>query len=95
MIVHLRAKFTTQSISYNYNYKLQGYLLGKYFECETDHNNLQWIEALLNPAIIRMRVFLQSFHFDVRHIPGKLNSVADYLYLVIMKTRAPKSLALA
>ena len=60
-------------------HKLQGYLLGKYFECETDHNNLKWIEASLNPAIIRMRVFLQSFHFDVRHIPGRLNLVADYL----------------
>merc|ERR1712178_535806 len=34
------------------------------------NNNLKWIEAPLKPAIIRMRVFLQSFHFDVRHISG-------------------------
>ena len=60
-------------------YKLQDYLMGKYFEVETDHNNLRWIEASLNPAIVRMRVFMQGYHFDVRHIPGKLNIAADYL----------------
>ena len=53
--------------------------MGKYFEVETDHNNLRWIEASLNPAIIRMRIFMQGYHFDVRHIPGKLNIAADYL----------------
>ncbi len=49
------------------------------FEVETDHNNLRWIEASLNPAIVRMRIFMQGYHFDVRHIPGKLNIAADYL----------------
>ena len=53
--------------------------MGKYFEVETDHNNLRWIEASLNPAIVRMRIFMQGYHFDVRHIPGKLNIAADYL----------------
>ena len=60
-------------------YKLKDYLLGKYFEVETDHSNLQWIEASLNPAIVRMRIFMQSYTFLVRHIPGKLNIAADYL----------------
>ena len=60
-------------------YKLQGYLLGKFIEVETDHNNLKWMESSINPAIVRMRVFLQSYITHVRHIPGKDNGAADYL----------------
>ena len=73
---------TIQQEAYGIYYtmhKLQDYLMGKYFEVETDHNNLRWIEASLNPAIVRMRIFMQGYHFDVRHIPGKLNIAADYL----------------
>ena len=60
-------------------YKLQGYMLGKFVEVETDHNNLKWMESSINPAIVRMRVFLQSFITHIRHIPGKANATADYL----------------
>merc|ERR1711991_412798 len=72
-------------------YKLQDYLMGKYFEVETDHNNLRWIEASLNPAIVRMRVFMQGYHFDVRHIPGKLNIAADYLSRYHLDKTSPSS----
>jgi hypothetical protein len=55
------------------------YLHCKHFILETDHNNLIWIEASAVPKVIRWRIYLQSFHFHLRHIPGKLNKVADHL----------------
>jgi hypothetical protein len=58
--------------------KLQHYVRGKSFELETDHANLQWMESSENPAIIRMRVFVQGFIRFLRHIPGSHNKVADY-----------------
>jgi hypothetical protein len=57
----------------------QYYLRCKTFILETDHNNLLWMEASAVPKIIRWRVLLQSFNFLLRHIPGKLNVVADFL----------------
>lgn len=54
------------------------YLRGKEFIIETDHRNLQWMEASLVPKVLRWRVYLQSFTFLIRSIPGKLNSVADW-----------------
>lgn len=55
------------------------YLQTKLFILETDHNNLLWIESSLVPKIIRWRIFLQSYNFLLRHIPGKSNMVADWL----------------
>jgi hypothetical protein len=55
------------------------YLLCKPFILETDHNNLLWIESSAVPKVIRWRVYLQSFSFMLRHIPGKKNLVADWL----------------
>lgn len=60
-------------------HKLQHLLRGKHFTLETDHANLQWMESSEVPKIIRWRIFLQSFDFTLRHIPGKDNKVADYL----------------
>lgn len=54
------------------------YLCGRDFIVETDHNNLKWMEASEVPKITRWRIFLQSFSFVVRHIPGYVNLVADY-----------------
>ncbi len=55
------------------------YLMCKQFVLETDHNNLLWIEASAVPKVIRWRIYLQSFSFLLRHIPGKHNIVADWL----------------
>ena len=60
-------------------YKASYYLRCKEFVIETDHANLQWMEASIVPKIMRWRVYLQSFNFSVRHIAGKLNLVADWL----------------
>ena len=55
------------------------YLRGKEFTVETDHRNLIWIESSQVPIVVRWRVLLQSFNFEVKHIPGKDNTVADWL----------------
>jgi hypothetical protein len=55
------------------------YLHCKEFVLETDHNNLLFMELSVVPKIIRWRIYLQSFLFLIRHIPGKMNSVADWL----------------
>ena len=69
--------------------------MGKYFEVETDHNNLRWIEVSLNPAIVRMRIFMQGYHFDVRHIPGKRNIAADYLSRYHLDEKPPSNIEAA
>ena len=55
------------------------YLTGKSFVVETDHRNLIWMETSLVPIIIRWRVLLQSYSFQIKHIRGKDNGVADWL----------------
>ena len=59
--------------------KLSYYLRGKRFELETDHANLIWMEKSEVPKIIRWRIYLQSYDFELRHIRGKDNGVADAL----------------
>ena len=59
--------------------KFSYYLRGKRFLIETDHNNLIWMEASEVAKIVRWRIYLQDFDFLIRHIPGKLNVVADCL----------------
>ena len=55
------------------------YLRGKPFLLETDHRNLVWIETSQVPIVVRWRVLLQSYVFEIKHIPGKDNTVADWL----------------
>ena len=59
--------------------KFSYYLIGKYFIIETDHNNLRWMEASTVAKVVHWRIYLQDFHFDVFHISGTKNTVADAL----------------
>jgi hypothetical protein len=59
--------------------KCSYYLRCKSFILETDHRNLQWIEQSQVPKVTRWRIFMQSFHFSIRHIPGRDNRIADWL----------------
>ena len=82
-------KFTEQALKWD-PYKKEGYgcyfgiksfeylLRGKYFVLETDHRNLLWIEASAACIVIRWRAFMQSFNFQLRHIAGSKNLVADW-----------------
>jgi hypothetical protein len=59
--------------------QLAYYLVGKDFIIETDHANLQWMEASIVPKIVRWRIFLQSFTYLIKHISGPKNWLADWL----------------
>ncbi|XP_028437739.1 uncharacterized protein LOC114558153 [Perca flavescens] len=60
---------------------LRYYLLGREFTLETDHKALQWMERMKdsNGRITRWYLALQTFRFNIQHIPGKNNLTADYL----------------
>lgn len=61
--------------------KLRYYLLGREFVLETDHRALTWIQSMKdhNSRLTRWYLSLQPFRFTIRHRPGTLNVVADYL----------------
>lgn len=64
---------------YHSVFQLAYYLRCKEFVIETDHRNLVWMYMSKVPKIIRWHIYLQSFNFLIRHIPGKYNIVADML----------------
>ena len=49
------------------------------FTLMTDHKNLLYIYEATAPKIIRWRLRLQMFEFDLIHIPGRDNVIADAL----------------
>jgi len=53
-------------------------LFGVEFCLQTDHRNLLWLHQSTLPKLIRWRLYLQQFTFYIEHIPGGLNSFADY-----------------
>ena len=53
-------------------------LRGKLVYVDTDHANLLAMEIHTAPIVIRWRIYLQSFHFMLRHIKGKDNVFADF-----------------
>ena len=58
----------------------------------TDHQNLVYIYKATAPKVIRWRLRLQMFQFDIVHIPGRLNGVADALSrLFVIRGRPRKS----
>ena len=58
---------------------LSHFLLGHDFVIETDHRNLMYLHKAKAPKIERWKLRLQEYTFTVRHIPGKVNPVADCL----------------
>jgi transposase InsO family protein len=54
-------------------------LLGHHFVAEVDHRNCLWLEKSENPKVQRWRSRLSEFSFDIRHVPGRENVVADAL----------------
>jgi hypothetical protein len=45
----------------------------------TDHRNLVYIYKATAPKVVRWKLRLQTFDFDIVHIPGTANAVADSL----------------
>ena len=52
-------------------------LKGIKFLLKTDHKNLTYINMEGSPKIKRWKLALQEFNFDIEHVPGKDNIIAD------------------
>ena len=59
--------------------KMESYLLGHHFIVETDHRNLVFMAEATAPKVVRWRLRLQEFDFQIHHIPGVRNEIADTL----------------
>ncbi|CAM5111196.1 unnamed protein product [Natator depressus] len=61
--------------------KLRPYVWGWRFHLQTDHAALQWLHTTTgnNKKLIRWSLALQDFDFDIQHISGASNKVADAL----------------
>ena len=55
------------------------YLLGKQFPVRTDHKNLVYLVNSTVPKLVRWKVLLYEFSFQIEHIPGSQNVVDDVL----------------
>jgi hypothetical protein len=70
--------------------KWRNYLMGKRFEWRIDHNGLKYLfdQPTLNARQIRWLEFLCEYEFDIKHIKGKENKVADALSRKVHKLHA-------
>lgn len=61
--------------------KFKSYLHGQKFIVETDHRPLIWLnkQPYNNARVDRWGIALQEFEYDIKHIPGTKNQVADCL----------------
>lgn len=57
------------------------YLYGRKFQLRTDHKPLIWLSNLKEPnsKLIRWKIKLNEYQFDISHLEGKENKVADAL----------------
>jgi hypothetical protein len=63
-----------------YAFKQLEYLLrGVKFTLRTDHKNLIYINETMTEMVIRWKIAVQEYDFDIEHIPGPKNEVADNL----------------
>ena len=63
--------------------KWQHILLGPHFTIKTDHRNLTYISTHGSAKVMRWKLAVQIFNFDISHIAGKDNIVADHLSRLI------------
>lgn len=57
------------------------YLYGRKFTIFTDHRPLSWLFNCKNPSsrLLRWRLKLEEYEYDIRYKPGRINSNADAL----------------
>ena len=67
--------------------KYWDYLLsGRNFLLQTDHKNLIYISETSAPKVIRWKLALQEYSFQIEHIEGSKNILADFLSRVPTET---------
>ncbi|KAG9390661.1 hypothetical protein J8273_8027 [Carpediemonas membranifera] len=72
--------------------KMKRYLAGRHFVTHTDHRNLLFAHKSTNAKVIRWRLAMNEFDFDLVHIPGQENTVADTLSRLVHVSTAEASL---
>ena len=55
------------------------YLRPNPFVLYTDHRPLETLKKAHTRTFGRLQMMMEKFHFEIRYVPGKENSVADYL----------------
>ena len=60
--------------------RLEHLIRDVHFVLQTDHKNLTYINYGNSAKIIRWKLHIQEFDFDVEHIAGKENEVADITF---------------
>ena len=61
------------------------------FLLRTDHMNLTYINLGASQKVQRWKLALQEFDFDIEHVAGKLNVVADAFSRLVVNNQPPKS----
>lgn len=63
------------------------YLYGRKFKIQTDHKPLNWLMSLKEPnsKLVRWRLKLEEFDYDIEYKAGKINSNADALSRIPIK----------
>ena len=59
--------------------KWEHHLRDVHFTLQTDHKNLTYLNTDLKQKVQRWKLAIQEYDFDIEHIPGKDNIVADGL----------------
>lgn len=61
--------------------RFRQYLLGRKFTIKTDHQALKWLANKPDPAsrLLRWRLKLEEYEFEIEYVKGKHNVVADAL----------------
>lgn len=63
------------------------YLYGRKFQIQTDHKPLVWLHNIKEPnmKLQRWKIMLNEYDFDITHIKGRHNTVADALSRYFIK----------
>jgi hypothetical protein len=70
----------------------QDYLFrGSPFTLETDHRNLLFMHQATAPKVVRWFLTLQEYDFTLKHIPGKLNTIADVFSRIHYSSAQPST----
>ena len=59
----------------------RSYLYGTKFTIRTDHRPLIWLFNMRNgnQKLMRWKIELSEYNFDIEYLPGRTNKIADYL----------------
>lgn len=61
------------------------------FLLQTDHQNLVYVNNEASPKVKRWKLALQEYNFDIEHIPGKENIIADAFSRLCLLQMEPTS----